>query len=112
MDKTLTDAVLVANEAGLTDRALAAVVEAATAAKLAEADRPGLVALVHPDLPDRLQLVDPEAVPIYQRSGWSPTRAELDAAADMSPDAAPDDEAEAVTVKATKTKTPAKKETS
>lgn len=92
MDKTLTDALAVAAEAGLTDRALAAVVEAATAAKLAEADRPGLVALVHPDLPDRPPtLVDPEAVGIYERSGWRP-----------APDAPDDDEAEAVTVKATK----------
>jgi hypothetical protein len=71
MDKTLSDAVLVANNAGLTDRDLAAAVEAATAAKLAEADRPGLVPLTHPDLPDRPPyLADPDAVEVYLRSGW------------------------------------------
>jgi hypothetical protein len=71
MDKTLSDAILVANNAGLTDRDLAAAVEAATAARLAEAERPGLVPLTHPDLPDRPPyLADPEAVEVYLRSGW------------------------------------------
>src|SRR6266702_131934 len=73
MDKTLTDALALAELVGLTDRELATVVEAATQARRDAADRP-----------DRPQLVDPEAVPIYERSGWSPSRAELDAAADLS----------------------------
>ena len=84
MDKTLTDALALAELVGLTDRELATVVEAATQARRDAAERPGLVPMTHPDLPDRPQLVDPEAVPIYERSGWSPSRAELDAAADLS----------------------------
>jgi hypothetical protein len=91
MDKTLTDALALAALHGLTDKAVAAAVEAATAARLAEAERPGLVPMTHPDLPDRPQLVDPEAVEVYERSGWRLARD------------APGDEAEAVTVKATKT---------
>jgi hypothetical protein len=78
MDKTLSDAILVANQAGLTDRELAAAVEAATAARLAEAERPGLVPLTHPDLPGRPQLVDPEAVEVYERSGWTSVPEEAD----------------------------------
>jgi hypothetical protein len=89
MDKTLSDAVAVANEAGLTDRELAVVVEAATAARLAEADRPWLVPLTHPDLPDRPPyLVDPEAVEVYLRSGWTVRAAEPpedEAAEDAAP---------------------------
>jgi hypothetical protein len=101
MDKTLSDALAVAAQYGLTDREVAAVVEAATAARREVVARPGLVAMTHPDLPDRTQIVDPDAVEVYTRSGWR-----------LAPDDAPDDdEAEAVTVKATKTKTPAKKET-
>src|SRR6266581_4685080 len=85
MDKTLTDALALAELVGLTDRELATVVEAATVARREAAERPGLVPMTHPDLPDRPPaLVDPEAVEIYERSGWSPTRAELDAAADLS----------------------------
>src|SRR6266704_584243 len=82
MDKTLTDALALAELVGLTDRELATVVEAATQARRDAAERPGLVPMTHPDLPDRPQLVDPEAVPIYERSGWQ-----------AAPDAPPDDEA-------------------
>lgn len=93
MDKTLTDALALANHYGLTDRELAAVVEAASQAHRDAAERPGLVPMTHQDLPDRPpSLVDPEAVGIYERSGW-----------DVAPDEPPDDEAGAVTVKATKT---------
>jgi hypothetical protein len=71
MDKTLSDAILVANQAGLTDREIASVVEAATAARRDALAAPGLVPLTHPDLPDRLPyLADPEAVEVYLRSGW------------------------------------------
>jgi hypothetical protein len=66
MDKTLTDAVLVANEAGLTDRDLAAVVEAATVARR-EAERPGLVALARPGLPP--VYVAAESVEYYESLG-------------------------------------------
>ncbi len=70
MDKTLTDALALAELVGLTDREVAAVVEAATQARRDVAERPGLVPMTHPDLPDRPQLVHPEAVEIYERSGW------------------------------------------
>jgi len=71
MDKTLSDAIAVASHYGLTDREIASAVEAATAAKRADAARPGLVALVHPDLPGRPPyLTDPDAVEVYLRSGW------------------------------------------
>jgi hypothetical protein len=84
MDKTLSDAILVANEAGLTDRDLAAAVEAATAAKLAAAEQPGMVPLTHPDLPDRPPyFADPDAVEVYLRSGWQRVPDE-DAAPDLA----------------------------
>jgi hypothetical protein len=70
MDKTLSDAVAVANEAGLTDRDLATLVEAATQARRDAAEQTG-VAMVHPDLPDRPIHVDPEAVELHQQAGWS-----------------------------------------
>jgi hypothetical protein len=89
MDKTLSDAILVANQAGLTDRELASVVEAATVARRAEGERPGLVPLTHPDLPDRPPyLADPEAVEVYLRSGWTVLAAEPpedEAAEDAAP---------------------------
>src|SRR6266568_5827934 len=81
MDKTLTDALALAELAGLSDRELATVVEAATQARRAAADRPGLVPMTHPDLPDQPQLVDPDAVEVYERSGWQ-----------AAPDEPPDDE--------------------
>jgi len=71
MDKSLSDAIAVAGHYGLTDGEIASAVEAATAAKRAESERPGLVALVHPDLPGRPPyLTDPDAVEVYLRSGW------------------------------------------
>ena len=83
MDKTLSDAILVANNDGITDRELASVVEAATVARREAAERPGLVPMTHPDLPDQPQLVDPDAVEVYERSGWQ-----------LVPDEPPDDEAD------------------
>jgi hypothetical protein len=91
MDKTLTDALALAAHYGVTDRAVAVAVEAVTQAHRDAGEQPGRVAMTHPDLPDRPQLVDPEAVEVYERSGWRLARD------------APGDEAEAVTVKATKT---------
>src|SRR6266568_3604732 len=79
MDKTLTDALARAELAGLTDRELATVVEAATQARRDVAERPGLVPMTHPDLPDRPQLVDPEAFEVHKLSGWR-----------LGPDAPPD----------------------
>jgi len=71
MDKSLSDAIAVAGHYGLTDGEIASAVEAATAAKRADSERPGLVALVHPDLPGRPPyLTDPDAVEVYLRSGW------------------------------------------
>jgi len=91
MDKTLTDAITVANHHGLTDRDLVAVVEAATAARRAEDERPGMVPMTHPGLPP--QLVDPDAVPVYEQSGWRQAAVEPieDAApvVDEAPDAKP-----------------------
>jgi hypothetical protein len=66
MDKSLSDAVAVANEAGLTDRDLAAVVEAATV-RQAEAQRSGLVAMTRPGLPPIH--VAAEAVEYYESLG-------------------------------------------
>jgi hypothetical protein len=73
MDKTLADAILVANEAGLTDRDLAAMVEAATdyhrnSAAVAAA---GSVTMVHPALPGEEHHVTPEALEVYAQSGWT-----------------------------------------
>jgi len=104
MDKTLSDAIAVANEAGLTDRELAAVVEAATAARRDALAAPGLVPLTHPDLPGRPPyLADPDAVEVYLRSGWQ-----------RVPDEPPEDEpADDAAPKPTKAaKAAAKKETS
>ncbi len=70
MDKTLSDALALAAHYGLTDREIASIVEAATAARRAEAEWPGAVAMTHPDLPDRRVRVDPEAVPVFEASGW------------------------------------------
>ena len=70
MDKSLTDALAVAAHYGMSDREVAVAVEAATAARRAEAERPGGVALVHPDLPGTTYLVEPAAVEVYERSGW------------------------------------------
>src|SRR6266566_4181398 len=94
MDKTLSDAILVANNDGITDRELASVVEAATVARRDAAAQPGLVAVRHPSLPEVSFRVPPDAVEVYERSGWTvlgedPSRAELDAAADLSE---PDDD--------------------
>lgn len=69
MDKTLLDAVAVANEYGLTDREVASVVEAAVQARRDAAGAPGSVTVVHPDVGEIH--VHPEAVPIYERSGWT-----------------------------------------
>lgn len=69
MDKALENAISAANHYGLTDRDLAAVVEAAVAARRAEADAPGRVAVYHAGL-GRQMLVDPDAVEVYEQSGW------------------------------------------
>ena len=90
MDKTLTDAITVANHYGLTDRDLVAVVEAATAARRAEDERPGMVPMTHPGLPP--QLVDPDAVPVYEASGW---RIAVDTSADAAPESKPETKATA-----------------
>lgn len=70
MDKTLQDALAVAGHYGLTDRDLAAVVEAATVAKRAEIDAPELMPMTHPSQPGLTLGVDPDAVPVYEQSGW------------------------------------------
>lgn len=70
MDKALENAISAASHYGVTDAELATVVEAATAAKRAEADAdPGRVVIVHPAL-HRQMLVDPDSVPVYEASGW------------------------------------------
>src|SRR5882672_3325129 len=93
MDKTLTDAITVANYHGLTDGELAAVVEAATAARRAEDERPGMVPMTHPGQPGQTLLADPDAVPVYEQSGWRQAAVEPieDAApvVDEAPDAKP-----------------------
>jgi hypothetical protein len=99
MDKTLTDALALAAHYGVTDRAVAVAVEAVTQAHRDAGEQPGRVAMTHPDLPDRPQLVDPEAFEVYERSGWQLAASEaLKTALDKL-----NDEAGAVTVKATKT---------
>jgi len=95
MDKTLQDALVVAGHYGLTDRELAAVVEAATVAKRAEIDAPGLVPMTHPSQPGLTLGVDPDAVPVYEQSGW-------DVAADTSADAAPETKSKPAKAKPTK----------
>jgi hypothetical protein len=76
MDKTLSDAIAVANHHGLTDREIATAVEAATAAKRADAARPGLVPMV---LPGVGQInVPADAVEVYERSGWTSVPEEPD----------------------------------
>jgi hypothetical protein len=70
MDKTLTDALALAEHYGLTDREVAAAVEAATVARRDEATRPGLVTVTHPGLPDRTHRVDAEAFEVLKQSGW------------------------------------------
>ncbi len=85
MDKTLSDALAVAALHGLTDRELASVVEAATVARRdAAAAQPGMVAMRHPSLPKVSVNVPPDAVEVYERSGWH-----------LVPDEPPDDDAEA-----------------
>lgn len=69
MDKALENAISAANHYGLTDRELAAVVEAAAAARRAEADAPGRVMVVHAGL-GRQMLVDAGSVEVYEQSGW------------------------------------------
>src|SRR6266568_2219202 len=83
MDKTLSDAILVANNDGITDRELASVVEAATVARRDAATQPGMVAVRHPSLPEVSFRVPPDAVEVYERSGWQ-----------LVPDEPPDDEAD------------------
>jgi len=84
MDKSLSDAIAVAGHYGLSDGEIASAVEAATAAKRADSERPGLVPLVHPDLPGRPPyLTDPDAVEVYLRSGWQ-VAPEPDAAPDLA----------------------------
>ncbi len=82
MDKTLSDAILVANNDGITDRELASVVAAATVARREAEARPSMVAVRHPSLPKVSVNVPPDAVEVYERSGWQAV-----------PDEAPEDEA-------------------
>jgi len=99
MDKTLSDAVLVANEAGLTDRDLAAVVEAAMVARRREAAWPGEVLMVHPNGSRATTTL--EAFEVHKLSGWQLV---------PPPDPEPvEDETEPKPAKAAKA--PAKKET-
>lgn len=69
MDKTLIDAIALANHHGLTDREIAAAVEVATAARLDVADAAG-VPMVHPNLRGRPIRVDTEAVSMHELAGW------------------------------------------
>ncbi len=84
MDKTLSDAILVANNDGITDRDIANAVEVVIAARRAQAKLAGMVAVRHPSLPDVSVNVPPDAVEVYERSGWH-----------LVPDEPPDDDAEA-----------------
>jgi hypothetical protein len=99
MDKALENAIAAANHYGLTDRDLAAVVEAAVVARRAEDDAPGRVAVYHSTL-HRQMLVDPDAVEVYEQSGWKVKPADEPA----EPPAEPDDPP------AAKPKTPKTKE--
>ncbi len=81
MDKTLTDALALAGLVGLTDRELATVVEAATVARREAEAQPSMVAMRHPSLPKVSVNVPPDAVEVYERSGWH-----------LVPDEPPDDE--------------------
>jgi len=83
MDKTLTDALALAELVGLTDRELATVVEAATVARREAEAQPSMVAMRHPSLPKVSVNVPPDAVEVYERSGWQAV-----------PDEPPDDEAD------------------
>lgn len=77
MDKGLLDAIAVANHYGVTDAELKAVVEAATAAHRVET--PGRVVIEHTKL-HRQMLVDPDSVPVYEKSGWRLKAADVPAA--------------------------------
>jgi len=81
MDKTLSDAILVANNDGITDRDIANAVEVVIAARRAQAKLAGMVAVRHPSLPEVSVNVPPDAVEVYERSGWH-----------LVPDEPPDDE--------------------
>jgi len=81
MDKTLTDALALAELVGLTDRELATVVEAATVARREAEAQPSMVAMRHPSLPKVSVNVPPDAVEVYERSGWH-----------LVPDEPPDDD--------------------
>src|SRR6266571_9500652 len=83
MDKTLSDAILVANNDGITDRDIANAVEVVIAARRAQAKLAGMVAVRHPSLPEVSVNVPPDAVEVYERSGWQ-----------LVPDESPDDEAD------------------
>ncbi len=102
MDKTLSDALAVAALHGLTDRELASVVEAATVARREAEAQPSMVAMRHPSLPKVSVNVPPDAVEVYERSGWQ-----------LAPDAPSDDEAaeDAAPKPAKAAKAAAKKET-
>jgi hypothetical protein len=68
MDKTLTDALAVAEHYGLSDREVAAAVEAATAVRRAEVERPGMVAMIHQNGGRAVTTL--EALEVHQQSGW------------------------------------------
>ncbi len=68
MDKTLTDALARAELVGLTDRELAAVVEAATAARR-DAAESGMVLMTRPGLPGQPVHVAAESVEYYESLG-------------------------------------------
>jgi hypothetical protein len=69
MDKTLTDALALAEHYGLTDREVATAVEAATAAHRADLERPGLVTVTNPGVSGQHRM-DPEAFEVLKQSGW------------------------------------------
>jgi len=68
MDKTLTDALALAELVGLTDRELATVVEAATAARR-DAAESGMVLMTRPGLPGQPVHVAAESVEYYESLG-------------------------------------------
>jgi hypothetical protein len=85
MDKTLTDAIAVAAAAGLTDRDLAAAVEAATQDRAAA--RPGLVPMTRPGL-QPIYVAD-EAVEYYESLGLQREQDEAPAEAPAADDGLP-----------------------
>ena len=81
MDRTLTDALARAELVGLTDRELATVVEAATAARR-DAAESGMVLMTRPGLPGQPVHVAAESVGYYESLGLQRETPEVEAPAD------------------------------